>query len=103
MGGRLVLGSRNQMSHLPTIVDSVQCPQCNGESSVIDWRDGEDARRRRRKCNKCSHRYTTYEIHAKDYERMRRLNVDVRQIDSAIATLHEIREQIGATNEHHED
>lgn len=91
------------MSALPLIVDGVQCPQCNGESCVIDSRDGEDARRRRRKCNKCSHRYTTYEIHAKNYERMRRFRVDVRQIDSAIATLHEIREQIGTTNGHHQD
>lgn len=83
---------------LSTIVDSVQCPKCNGESKVIDSRDEESARRRRRQCDKCSYRYTTYEIHADEYNRIRRLRVSVAQIEPVITTLQSIMNQFGATN-----
>ena len=39
----------------------MRCPFCSGETSVIDKRDGEDSTRRRRECDKCSKRFTTYE------------------------------------------
>ena len=39
----------------------MKCPFCSGETSVIDKRDGEDSTRRRRECDKCSKRFTTYE------------------------------------------
>lgn len=39
------------------------CPKCkNGRTSVIDSRDSGTTIRRRRKCPKCEHRYTTYEV-----------------------------------------
>ena len=41
------------------------CPKCkNIDTSVVDSRDAEDGRaiRRRRECDKCSHRFTTYEV-----------------------------------------
>lgn len=88
---------------IPKIIDGVQCPNCNGESHVIDSRDGEDARRRRRQCNECKFRYSTYEIHAKDYERMRALQVDVKQLDSAISTLQEIKAYLSNSNGYHKD
>lgn len=40
------------------------CPKCKkGETSVIDSRDAEDnkAIRRRRECDKCAYRFTTFE------------------------------------------
>jgi transcriptional repressor NrdR len=40
----------------------MRCPYCKHEKSkVLDSRDSEDITRRRRKCLKCSKRFTTYE------------------------------------------
>ncbi len=40
----------------------MQCPFCKeGETRVIDSRESEDATRRRRECEKCLKRFTTYE------------------------------------------
>lgn len=42
----------------------MKCPYCNGtETEVIETRDSEDlgTTRRRRECNACSKRFTTYE------------------------------------------
>lgn len=90
-----------QMTKLAHIIDSVQCPRCNGESKVIDSRDGESARRRRRECLRCKNRYSTYEIHADEYDRLQVIRIDVGQIDAAIATLRAIKTQFGDPNGHH--
>ncbi len=38
------------------------CPVCRtGETRVVDSRDDENAVRRRRECQSCKHRFTTYE------------------------------------------
>ena len=86
------------MTKLPLIIDSVQCPRCNGESKVIDSRDGETARRRRRECLRCKHRYSTYEIHANEYDRLQVIEIDMGQIEAAITTLRAIRSQFGGSN-----
>lgn len=86
------------MSKIDHIVDSVQCPLCNGESKVIDSRDGETARRRRRECLSCKNRYSTYEIHANEYDRLQVLKIDMGQIDAAIATLRAIKAEFGEVN-----
>jgi len=40
----------------------VLCPVCRtGETRVVDSRDDENAVRRRRECQSCKHRFTTYE------------------------------------------
>jgi len=39
----------------------VKCPFCNAETKVIDTRESEDSVRRRRECEKCEQRFTTYE------------------------------------------
>ncbi len=40
----------------------MKCPFClEGETRVLDSRESEDATRRRRECEKCSKRFTTYE------------------------------------------
>lgn len=88
------------MAKIPLIVDSVQCPQCNGESKVIDSRDGETARRRRRECLRCRNRYSTYEIHADEYDRLQAFRIDMGQIDAAITTLRAIKAEFGDPNGH---
>jgi transcriptional repressor NrdR len=39
----------------------VQCPYCTGDSSVTETRVTADGMRRRRLCNVCKRRFTTYE------------------------------------------
>jgi transcriptional repressor NrdR len=39
----------------------VQCPYCNGDSSVTETRVTADGLRRRRACTVCKRRFTTYE------------------------------------------
>lgn len=39
----------------------MKCPFCSGETKVVDKRDGEDSTRRRRECDSCQRRFTTYE------------------------------------------
>jgi transcriptional repressor NrdR len=39
----------------------MKCPFCSSETKVIDTRDGEAFTRRRRECEKCGRRFTTYE------------------------------------------
>lgn len=39
----------------------MQCPFCGGDSSVTETRDSPDGMRRRRVCNSCKRRFTTYE------------------------------------------
>src|SRR5678809_781059 len=39
----------------------VQCPYCNGDSSVTETRVTADGLRRRRVCTACKRRFTTYE------------------------------------------
>lgn len=40
---------------------TVHCPVCKGESQVIDTREADNSIRRRRACQACQHRFTTYE------------------------------------------
>jgi transcriptional repressor NrdR len=39
----------------------VQCPYCGGDSQVVDSRTSSESVRRRRVCNECRRRFTTYE------------------------------------------
>jgi transcriptional regulator NrdR family protein len=91
------------VSQVEFIVDGVQCPKCNGESRVIDSRDGETSRRRRRECLSCKHRYSTYEIHAAEYDRLQVLKIDLGQINAAITTLRAIKLQFEGSNGHHDN
>lgn len=39
----------------------MQCPYCGSDSQVVDSRVTSDGVRRRRSCNRCKRRFTTYE------------------------------------------
>lgn len=39
----------------------MECPYCQSDSTVLDSRTTTEGIRRRRKCGKCSRRFTTYE------------------------------------------
>ncbi len=40
----------------------MKCPACGSRSRVIDSRESGDCVRRRRCCDRCSQRWTTYEL-----------------------------------------
>lgn len=86
--------------------EEICCPQCktNSITSVIDTRDvpGKRARRRRHECSWCKGRFTTYEIMAEEYEKLRVVQIDVAKFDSVIATLRALKVQFGETNGHHQ-
>jgi hypothetical protein len=49
-------------------VPSIPCPLCgSGLSSVLDSRPSHSGVRRRRQCQKCSYRFTTYEFVSVDF------------------------------------
>lgn len=39
----------------------MKCPFCSGDSHVVDTREVSEAIRRRRECDRCAQRFTTYE------------------------------------------
>lgn len=46
----------------PPSPHAMNCPKCNGTTSVLDSRrTSENFMRRRRNCSGCSHKFTTYE------------------------------------------
>lgn len=78
----------------------MKCPHCGSVdgSRIIDVRDAGEARRRRHICDRCSQRFTTYEISADEYERLQRVKVDEADVSKAIAHLQMIKAQLGVTN-----
>lgn len=74
----------------------LRCPHCNyGRSLVIDSRDipEQKSRRRRHACERCGNRFTTYEITATDYQKIRALRFSVAELDNAIAFLRAVKVQ----------
>jgi transcriptional regulator NrdR family protein len=77
------------------------CPTCSSPARVIDSRadDGDGGvRRRRYQCWKCDTRFSTYEISAEEYEKVRAMKINTTQIDATIATLRAIKAQFGERN-----
>lgn len=71
------------------------CPECDSNCQVIDSRQEGETRRRRHLCGQCSHRFTTYEISAELYDKIRAVSVDISQFDSVIAFLRKMKVQFG--------
>jgi transcriptional regulator NrdR family protein len=50
------------------------CPKCLSTSRVTDSRQNNEHTYRRRECNKCFHTWTTYEIHADEFDKVSKYN-----------------------------
>jgi transcriptional regulator NrdR family protein len=50
------------------------CPKCHSTSHVLDSRQNNEHTYRRRHCNKCSHAWTTYEIHGDEFDKVQKYN-----------------------------
>ena len=59
----------------PTVSDppAVVCPKCSARGDVYDSRERGTRKWRRRRCDFCGHRWTTIEIHMKEWNRLRRV------------------------------
>jgi hypothetical protein len=70
----------------------MKCPQCGAETRVSDSRAVDDGRavRRRRVCDECAHRVTTYETIPNPYDASER----IAGLDIAIHALHGVREEV---------
>ena len=53
------------------------CPKCSSTTHVMECRDLGNRFSRRRYCNngKCNHRYSTFEVSALDYQRLKEVNI----------------------------
>lgn len=47
------------------------CPYCGEKTRVVDSRTQEDSKYRRRECVECKHRFSTVEIDADYYEKLK--------------------------------
>lgn len=76
------------------------CPHCKSDngSRVVNSRDFVETRYRRHVCGNCKERFTTYEITAAEYDRIRGIQVDSHEFDSVIASLRAIKVQFGDRN-----
>jgi transcriptional regulator NrdR family protein len=77
----------------------MRCPKCQSDngSRVIDSRDHPEGefRRRRHACGNCGERFTTYEITAAEYDKIKALEIDTAKFDDVIAALRSIKVQFG--------
>ena len=60
----------------------MNCPNCGGHTNVVDSRPNEDSTRRRRECEVCKHRFSTVEIDADYYEKLK--PIDKQALQSAL-------------------
>lgn len=72
---------------------SFACPKCDGKVRVIDSRaatvEGKVAIRRRRICQACNYRFTTFEVIAEEYLSMERMKAKAKR---ALAIFRDISE-----------
>jgi len=61
----------------------VNCPQCQSNTTVIDS-SGDESIRRRRQCESCGHRFTTYELRVVELARVWQLS---RELSGLVAEL----------------
>lgn len=65
-------------------VAGVACPHCKSRlSAVVDSRDANGTRRRRRTCDECGGKFTTYEIEASKFALLKGVKVDELRVLSA--------------------
>ena len=50
------------------------CPKCQGFARVFDSRQTYEHTYRRKTCKKCGHTFSTYEIHADEFDKVSKYN-----------------------------
>jgi len=64
----------------------MKCPHCSwGGSTVLEARQTQQYKRRRRECPSCEHRWTTVEVTAEEYTRLKGLANKAQQLQSILS------------------
>ena len=65
------------------------CPKCSSTTHVMECRDFGNRFSRRRYCDngKCNHRYSTFEVSALDYQRLKEVNIMKAKLTEIIENL----------------
>ena len=65
------------------------CPKCSSTTHVMECRDLGNRFSRRRYCDngKCNHRYSTFEVSALDYQRLKEVNIMKAKLTEIIENL----------------
>ena len=65
------------------------CPKCSSTTHVMECRDIGNRFSRRRYCDngKCNHRYSTFEVSALDYQRLKEVNIMKAKLTEIIENL----------------
>lgn len=70
--------------------EGLRCPECRGETGVIDTRKSGLWRRRRRICETCGYRFSTMEIPAEVFEWM---EAKLKIVDAFARLINEQKEE----------
>jgi len=64
----------------------MKCPHCSwGSSAVLEARQTQQYKRRRRECLSCEHRWTTVEVTAEEYKELKELANKAQQLQSILS------------------
>lgn len=64
----------------------MKCPQCSwGSSTVLEARQTQQYKRRRRECLSCEHRWTTVEVTAEEHTRLKGLANKAQRLQSILS------------------
>lgn len=75
----------------------MKCPNCGGKTYIIDTRPSEDYEqiiRRRRACEKCKKRFTTYEARVGSLE-LEDIDLNIKDLKRNIKKIKDLWQQIG--------
>lgn len=58
----------------------MKCPKCDIKTECLDSRWADTKQRRRHECPDCKVRFTTYEMHAKEWKSLRAIREAIRPL-----------------------
>ena len=77
----------------------MECPHCgNDKSCVVDSRKCADGIRRRRECENCGERWTTYEFPSEMVRRMKELGIKIGIREGRKRAKHEQQHSVSVHN-----
>ena len=70
------------------------CGNCgNDKLDVVDSRNADGVRRRRKRCPICDNRFTTYEIDEEDYKKYKANPEEIKKSEQILQKLNELLEE----------
>lgn len=76
----------------------MDCPECGGETSVVETVPYPDRVRRRRECQKCGERFTTKEASLLDVFRLEKARKEMRTAVDSLMKVRPLVESLGVAD-----